>query len=110
MGSFVPFGGFFPVPSELDNASSKTDQSMTRCDLCNEKYEHEVSVILKGGRTVSVSDQQSAGVASWLQVPETDTTKGNSVIEVCDFFRIFCFKSVTIGFAITFLYRNIHTS
>lgn len=89
MGSFVPFGGFFPVPSELDNASSKTDQSITWCDLCNEKYENEVSIILKGGRTVSVSDQQSAGVASWLQVPETDTTKGNSVIEVCDFFRIF---------------------
>lgn len=89
MGSFVPFGGFFPVPSELDNASSRTNQSITRCDLCNEKYEHEVSIILKGGRTVSVSDQQSAGVASWLQVPETDTTKGNSVIEAKDHGDVF---------------------
>ena len=90
MGSFVPFGGFFPIPTELENSnsSSNTDQSMTRCSLCNEKYENEVSVALKRGRTVSVADQQSMGLTSWMQVPESDTSKGSNVIEVCDFFRI----------------------
>lgn len=84
MGSFVPFGGFFPVPIELENLSTKTDQSLSRCHLCNEKYEHEVSIVLKGGRTGSVADQQSAGLASWLQIPESDTVTGSNVIEVCN--------------------------
>ncbi|KAM0051211.1 putative Clp, repeat (R) domain, P-loop containing nucleoside triphosphate hydrolase [Helianthus debilis subsp. tardiflorus] len=77
MGSFVPFGGFFPVQTELErSSSSKQDQSATRCHDCNEKYEQEVSVVLKGGKTVSVADQQSTGLASWLQVPESDSTMG----------------------------------
>lgn len=84
MGSFVPFGGFFPVPTELENSSRNTDQSVSCCDLCNEKYEHEVSMVLKGGRTVSVTDQQSAGLASWLQNPESDSSKGNNGIEAID--------------------------
>ncbi|KVI03681.1 protein SMAX1-LIKE 6-like [Cynara cardunculus var. scolymus] len=89
MGSFVPFGGFFPVPTELENSSSNTDQSKTRCSLCNEKYEHEVSVALKRGRTVSVADQQSMGLTSWLQVPESDTSKGSNVLEAKDHGGVF---------------------
>ncbi|KAJ9543732.1 hypothetical protein OSB04_023439 [Centaurea solstitialis] len=89
MGSFVPFGGFFPVPTELENSSSNTDQSVTRCSLCNEKYEHEVSVALKRGRTGSVADQQSMGLTSWLQVPESDTSKGSNVIEAKDHGGVF---------------------
>ncbi|KAI3667753.1 hypothetical protein L6452_42822 [Arctium lappa] len=89
MGSFVPFGGFFPVPTELENSSSNTDQSRTRCSLCNEKYEHEVSVALKRGRMVSVADQQSLSLTSWLQVPESDTGKGSNVIEAKDHGGVF---------------------
>lgn len=89
MGSFVPFGGFFPVPTELENSSSNTDQSISRCSLCNEKYEHEVSVALKRGRTVSVADQQSVGLTSWLQVPESETSKGSNVIEAKDHGGVF---------------------
>ncbi|KAK1428664.1 hypothetical protein QVD17_17503 [Tagetes erecta] len=84
MGSFVPFGGFFPVQTELDQSSWKSDQSVARCDVCNEKYEQEVSIVMKGGKTVSVADQQSTGLASWLQVNESDSTNGNNVIEAKD--------------------------
>lgn len=84
MGSFVPFGGFFPVSTEMENSSSKRDQSSTRCGLCNEKYEHEVSVVLKGGKTLSVGDQQSAGLASWMHNPESDTNTVNNVLEAKD--------------------------
>lgn len=80
MGSFVPFGGFFPSPSELENLSSSTNLSVVRCDLCNEKYEQEVSVILKGGSTVSIANQHSASLASWL-TPEPDTSKRMNAIE-----------------------------
>lgn len=83
MGSFVPFGGFFPSPSELENLSSSTNLSVVRCDLCNEKYEQEVSVILKGGSTVSIANQHSASLASWL-TPEPDTSKRMNAIEAKD--------------------------
>ncbi|KAI7738749.1 hypothetical protein M8C21_032316 [Ambrosia artemisiifolia] len=77
IGSFVPFGGFFPVQNELEvSSSSKREQSATRCDVCNEKYEQEVSAVLKGGKTISVADQHSSGLASWLQVPESDSPIG----------------------------------
>ncbi|KAK9069108.1 hypothetical protein SSX86_013224 [Deinandra increscens subsp. villosa] len=78
MGSFVPFGGFFPLQTEIDRFA-------TRCDICNEKCEQEVSVGVNGGRTVSVADQQSTGFSSWLQIPESDSTdRGNNVIEARD--------------------------
>nr|XP_043609118.1 protein SMAX1-LIKE 6-like [Erigeron canadensis] len=84
MGSFVPFGGCFPAQNELGNSLCKSDQAMTRCDHCNEKYEQEVSVVMKGGRTASVADQQLTGLAPWMQIPESDTTNGNGVIEAKD--------------------------
>ncbi|XP_076957247.1 protein SMAX1-LIKE 7-like [Bidens hawaiensis] len=79
MGSFVPFGGFFAAQTELDHSpSSKPEPSATRCNLCNEKYEQEVSVMLKGGKAVSVSDQDPTRLASWLQVvPESGSTEAD---------------------------------
>ncbi|KAA8543727.1 hypothetical protein F0562_022096 [Nyssa sinensis] len=75
MRSFVPLGGFFPTPSELKNLLGSKNQSITRCDLCNEKYEKEASVVLKGGSIISVADQYSASLSSWLQMAEYDTSK-----------------------------------
>ncbi|XP_057442263.1 protein SMAX1-LIKE 6-like [Lotus japonicus] len=43
MGSFVPFGGFFPTPSEIKSHVSSTNASFARCDECNGKYELEVA-------------------------------------------------------------------
>ncbi|KAL4587757.1 hypothetical protein LXL04_000631 [Taraxacum kok-saghyz] len=86
MGSFVPFGGFFPV----ENTSRNADQSVSRCEICNEKFEQEVSVVVKGGRSVSVADQQSAvGLSSWLQNPESDANKGNCGMEAVDHGGVF---------------------
>ncbi|RAL43323.1 hypothetical protein DM860_012464 [Cuscuta australis] len=67
MGSFVPFAGFFPTPSEYENLQSNINQSVARCNLCNEKYEGEVSMLLKGSTSNSVADQHSGNVPPWLQ-------------------------------------------
>ncbi|KAG5567012.1 hypothetical protein RHGRI_002542 [Rhododendron griersonianum] len=85
MGSFVPFGGFFPSPSEIQNLLSSTNQS-TRCYLCNEKYEQEASVILKGGPTASVADQFSATVSPWLQsdMAECEASKRVDIVKAKD--------------------------
>ncbi|PSS14201.1 Protein SMAX1-LIKE like [Actinidia chinensis var. chinensis] len=83
MGSFVPLGGFFPTPSEFKNLLSSTNQS-TRCDLCNEKYEQEVSTVLKGGSNTSVADQYSKSLPSWLQMTECDSSKRVDVVKAKD--------------------------
>lgn len=83
MGSFVPFGGFFPTPSELQDPVSSTGKSITRCDQCNEKYKQEASLILKGGSTISVADQQSTSLPFWLQKDDSVTIKKMDAVEVC---------------------------
>lgn len=84
MGSFVPFGGFFSTPSDYENPWSTKNQSMARCNICNQKYELEASVILKGGSTVSVADQCSANLSPWLQIMECDKNKRLGVEEAKD--------------------------
>ncbi|PQM34567.1 protein SMAX1-LIKE 6 [Prunus yedoensis var. nudiflora] len=76
MGSFVPFGGFFPGPSDFKNPLSSTYQSFRRCHQCTEKYEQEVAAILNLGSTISAGDQCSDSLPSWLQIPELDSGKG----------------------------------
>ncbi|CAB4312673.1 unnamed protein product [Prunus armeniaca] len=76
MGSFVPFGGFFPGPSDFKNPLSSTYQSFRRCHQCTEKYEQEVAAIRKLGSTISAADQCSDSLPSWLQIPELVTGKG----------------------------------
>ncbi|KAJ4978618.1 hypothetical protein NE237_009398 [Protea cynaroides] len=56
MESFVPFGGLVSTPYPKGPLSS-TSHSISRCHLCNAKYEQELSSILKRGCTVSVGDQ-----------------------------------------------------
>ncbi|KAL9688101.1 hypothetical protein QQ045_032514 [Rhodiola kirilowii] len=65
MGSFVPFGGFFSNPSDYNSLSS-TFQTTTRCQLCNEKYEQEVSTVLKRGDGIPIADQCSSSLPTWL--------------------------------------------
>ncbi|EOY33704.1 Double Clp-N motif-containing P-loop nucleoside triphosphate hydrolases superfamily protein, putative [Theobroma cacao] len=84
MGSFVPFGGFFPTTSDLRSPLSGRNQSIPRCKLCNEKYELEVAAILKGGSTASVADQYSENLPSWLRMAAVDTTKGADVTKTKD--------------------------
>ncbi|XP_065637733.1 protein SMAX1-LIKE 6 [Quercus suber] len=83
MGSFVPFGGFFPTSSDFTNPLSITNQSFTRCKQCTEKYEQEVAVIQKGGLTISGADQYSESIPR-LQMSELDTGKGVDVAKTKD--------------------------
>ncbi|KDP34836.1 hypothetical protein JCGZ_11198 [Jatropha curcas] len=76
MGSFVPFGGFFSTPSDFRNPSININQSITRCHLCTAKYEQEVAEMLKMGSKISVADQHSENLPSWLQMAHLDTGKG----------------------------------
>ncbi|GMI90696.1 SMAX1-like 7 [Hibiscus trionum] len=79
MRSFVPFGGLFPTPSDLKSPLSGRNQFVPRCNLCNEKYEQEVDVVKKAGATVSVADQYSENLLSWLRMAAIDTSKGEDV-------------------------------
>ena len=81
MGSFVPFGGFFPTPSDLRSPLSGRNQSIPRCNLCNEKYEQEVASISKVESTVSVNDQYSENLP-WLRMAAVDTSKEEDVAKV----------------------------
>ncbi|KAJ7964196.1 protein SMAX1-LIKE 6-like [Quillaja saponaria] len=73
MRSFIPFGGFFSTQSEFRNPLSSTNQSFSRCHLCTEKYEHEVSDILKVDLNTLVSD--SSASLPLLQRADFDTSK-----------------------------------
>ncbi|GMI81716.1 SMAX1-like 7 [Hibiscus trionum] len=79
MRSFVPFGGLFPTPSDLKSPLSSRNQSVPRCNLCNEKYEQEVDAVKKAGSTVSVADKYSENLPSWLRMAAVDTSKGEDV-------------------------------
>ncbi|KAG0469068.1 hypothetical protein HPP92_018396 [Vanilla planifolia] len=65
MGSFVPFGGLFSPVEPMDN-SSRPFKSMTRCLLCNEKYEQEVFSIQKGS-CLSLESLHQLSIPSWLK-------------------------------------------
>ncbi|KZV25750.1 hypothetical protein F511_04811 [Dorcoceras hygrometricum] len=81
MGSFVPFGGFFPMPSEQETRGSHATQSSSLCHLCNEKYEQEVSV-LKG--TPVDADYHLTNRSSWLPMAEFETSKRSDTVEAQD--------------------------
>nr|GMD15774.1 protein SMAX1-LIKE 6-like [Ipomoea batatas] len=93
MGSFVPFAGFFPTPSEFENLQNSRSQSPARCNLCNEKYEQEVSTLLKG-LTTSVADQHPANVSPWLQMAESGPSNRLAGIEAKDDNAVFNVKVV----------------
>nr|AQY56559.1 D53A [Petunia x hybrida] len=75
IGSFVPFGGFFSTASEFEKSRSNEHESTARCNLCNEKYEQEVSAALRGA-TASVADQRVTHLSSWLHKAECGPSKG----------------------------------
>ncbi|KAI3450321.1 hypothetical protein Pfo_006986 [Paulownia fortunei] len=81
MRSFVPFGGFFAMPSDLESPCTSATKSLRLCNLCKEKYEQEVSYVLKGVSTNSVADKQSVNLSSWLQIAECETSKRSLTVE-----------------------------
>ncbi|KAL1552914.1 protein SMAX1-LIKE 6-like isoform X2 [Salvia divinorum] len=75
MRSFVPFGGFFSMSSELKSPCTSVTKPMKLCSSCNEKYDKEVSDVPKGVSANSVTDKQSVNLSSWLQIAECETSK-----------------------------------
>ncbi|KAJ6905093.1 protein SMAX1-LIKE 6-like [Populus alba x Populus x berolinensis] len=84
LGSFVPFGGFFSTPSDFKIPSNSINQPITRCHLCNAKYEQDVAAILKMGPTISVAEQCSENLPSSLQMAELDTRKAVDMVKTKD--------------------------
>ncbi|KAG8363016.1 hypothetical protein BUALT_BualtUnG0013800 [Buddleja alternifolia] len=81
MGSFVPLGGFFSMPSKHEILHTTATQSLPLCTMCNEKYEKEVSAVLRGDSNKSAIDQHSINLSPWLQVAPCQTSKRSDIIE-----------------------------
>ncbi|KAK9673811.1 hypothetical protein RND81_12G191800 [Saponaria officinalis] len=80
MGSFVPFGGFFPTPSDFRAPLAGMRAPFTRCNECNVSYEKELRATPKEGSSVSVAGDQSSTLPSWLQSAEADPSKAREVV------------------------------
>lgn len=89
MESFVPFGGFFPTPSDLKSPLGVSYQCPSRCHLCNEKCEQDVSAITKGGFASSVAEQYQSSLPSWLQMTEVSTKRALDIGGLLFYTRIF---------------------
>ncbi|KAJ4891290.1 Double Clp-N motif-containing P-loop nucleoside triphosphate hydrolases superfamily protein [Raphanus sativus] len=80
MGSFVPFGGFFSSTSDFRvpfSSNSMNQSRLTRCHLCNEKCEQEVTALGKSGSITTTDDHQfSDKLPSWLRNVESEQDKG----------------------------------
>jgi hypothetical protein len=76
MESFVPFGGFFSTPSDLNVPLNRSCKYLPRCHLCNEKCEQEILSVSKGGFIGSVADQHQSSLPSWMEMAEIGTNKG----------------------------------
>ncbi|XP_074589403.1 protein DWARF 53-like [Curcuma longa] len=76
MESFVPFGGFFPTACESKDLGSSVSPPASRCELCNDKYEEELSIFLKG-QSSSVCENKKDTLPFWLQ--KANTTGLNNV-------------------------------
>ncbi|GFY84485.1 double Clp-N motif-containing P-loop nucleoside triphosphate hydrolases superfamily protein [Actinidia rufa] len=89
MESFVPFGGFFSTSSDLKSPLGVSNQCLSRCHLCNDKCEQEISSIAKGEFTPSVAEQYRSSLPSWLQMTELGTCGGLDVEveELSEFLR-----------------------
>lgn len=86
MESFVPFGGFFPTAYDSKGMFSSVYPSGLHYEHCNDKYEQEVSVTLKG-HSDSLDDQQNANLPFWLHEPNTvSLNDGFNIAKVCFLF------------------------
>ncbi|EYU45978.1 hypothetical protein ABFS82_04G084800 [Erythranthe guttata] len=113
MRSFVPFGGFFSMPSELESqCTTTTKPSNFFCNSCNEKYEQEVSVIIKGGvSTDSVSDRQSVvNLPSWLQISECETSKRSHTVEAKEDKSVFDARVAALQRKWSDICKKLHSS
>lgn len=70
MESFVPFGGFFSMPTDIKTPFRISNHFGSLCHICDEKFKLEVKAISKGGFNGSVSDHHRSSLPSWLQTSQ----------------------------------------
>ncbi|TVU27528.1 hypothetical protein EJB05_30147 [Eragrostis curvula] len=66
MESFVPFGGIFGNPCQANSLTANSCPQALRCQHCNDRYEQEVTTIIKGSG-ITVEDNHQGGLPSLLQ-------------------------------------------
>ncbi|XP_076883038.1 protein SMAX1-LIKE 6-like [Bidens hawaiensis] len=66
MESFVPFGGFFSLPSDISSPLRISNHFGSLCHICDDKFKLEVNDISKGVLTGSASDHHRSSLPSWL--------------------------------------------
>ncbi|XP_074568056.1 protein DWARF 53-LIKE-like isoform X2 [Curcuma longa] len=66
MESFVPFGGLYSTACESKDLGSGVSPPASRCELCDDKYEEELSIFLKG-QSASVYEKKKDTLPFWLQ-------------------------------------------
>ncbi|KAL4576142.1 hypothetical protein LXL04_012231 [Taraxacum kok-saghyz] len=71
--SFVPFGGFFSMPSDIKTPLKLSNHFGSLCHICDDKFKQEVNAISKGQLNGSVSDHYSSTLPSWLQTSQLST-------------------------------------
>lgn len=84
MESFVPFGGLFSSPSEMNVSLRSLDHGASCCHLCNEKCDEEVNVLSNGGVTTSVAEHCPSNKPSWLRMTDFTTHSGLDVVKAKD--------------------------
>ncbi|KAI3799959.1 hypothetical protein L1987_35265 [Smallanthus sonchifolius] len=71
MESFVPFGGFFSLPSDIRSPLRISNHFGSLCHICDEKFKLDVNDVSKGGVNGSVSDHHRSTLPSWLHTSQT---------------------------------------
>ncbi|KAL0402914.1 UNVERIFIED_CONTAM: protein SMAX1-LIKE 7 [Sesamum radiatum] len=67
MESFVPFGGFFSMPSDTKSSLSNACQYIARCHQCNERYKQELHELSNRGVCSPVTNQNQLSFHAWSQ-------------------------------------------
>ncbi|GJZ47415.1 SMAX1-LIKE 7-like protein [Tanacetum coccineum] len=84
MESFVPFGGFFSMPSDINNPLSISNYFGSLCHMCDDKFKLEVNGICKVGLYSSVSDPCRSSLPTWLQTSQLCSNANIDVAQAQD--------------------------
>ncbi|KAK9061055.1 hypothetical protein SSX86_018235 [Deinandra increscens subsp. villosa] len=84
MESFVPFGGFFSLPSDIRSPLSISNNFGSLCHICDEKLKLEVNDMCKGGLNGLASDHHLSTLPSWLQSSQIRASHETDVVQAQD--------------------------
>ncbi|KAI3721051.1 hypothetical protein L2E82_32054 [Cichorium intybus] len=82
--SFVPFGGFFSMPSDIKTPLRFPNHLGSLCHICDDKFKLEVNAISKGRLNGSVSDHYRSTLPSWLQTSQLSANSESDIVQTQD--------------------------